>query len=238
MQVRTVNSALWIKREVIFPTCPWRLGMSLNSLYYVVTNELAALTWSKQKHSKDPVNASFLGDCPTFKIHFSLLYKPMGVKNRRSVCKPRKPVPSLTQLGRWPDSSVPGPVAEAISYGLSPCSANSADPWLGPGRATLSSVWKTFSTTEEFIGGAGILKEWNWKINETNQILFAPGGAGKENRSQKFSTVWSGRVLFTENRIWQFQLVVTGLVPHKEILIFRSVFSPTNCVRYNKTSLS
>ena len=54
------------------------------------------------------------------------------------------------------------------------------------------TLWKVSSPMDWFIRDIEARREWKRKMDETNQILFAPGRAGKINNNQKF-------VLFFKN---------------------------------------
>ena len=46
------------------------------------------------------------------------------------------------------------------------------------------TLWKVSPLVDQFIRGIETLREWKRKMDETNQILFAPGEAGKRNNNQ------------------------------------------------------
>lgn len=117
---------------------------------------------------EDQVRAYSLGGSPTFKLPFSLLWTPTGVKTGcvcrapGSVCHLGHGVQSRQgpgggwTVGRWPP---PTPTPWAASAAPGPSSALPARPpvvrpwvslqWDG---ATFSSAWRTFSAREEFLG--------------------------------------------------------------------------------------
>ena len=106
------------------------------------------------------------------------------------------------RLGTRPQS----PESEVISYGLFLCYAHWAPEGAGPrwvcSRAEWPTLWKVSSPVNWFIRGIETLREWRRKMDETNQILFAPGGAGKRNNNQKF-------VLFFKNFFQRIFLIWT-----------------------------
>lgn len=108
---------------------------------------------------EDQVRAYSLGGSPTFKLPFSLLWTPTGVKTGcvcrapGNVCHLGHGVQSWQGPGGdrgrpWAVSTAPGPSS------VLPARPPEVRPWVSLqwDGATFSSAWRTFSAREEFLG--------------------------------------------------------------------------------------